>query len=187
MQKAERIRNWVGSGSPWVWLSAGMVSLNLVMVFGLLLLIATRGLGHFWPASIEAITINEPDGESRTLLGNVVEHEIVTAARVRGRGDFVPEGVEFVTRYLRKIGNRDISGADFVWINEPDISARTMPRDMFIAERDEWGDFYGYLVSVERDGGTVASGDEAWSALQQAVVEKTALRDRIETIQKRPG
>jgi len=184
MQKAERIRNWVGSGSPWVWLSAGMVSLNLVMVFGLLLLIATRGLGHFWPASIEAITINEPDGESRTLLGNVVEHEIVTAARVRGRGDFVPEGVEFVTRYLRKIGNRDISGADFVWINEPDISARTMPRDMFIAERDEWGDFYGYLVSVERDGATVASGDEAWSALQQAVVEKTALRDRIETIQK---
>jgi phosphate transport system permease protein len=179
-----KIRNWVGSGSPWVWLSAGMVSLNLVMVFGLLLLIATRGLGHFWPATIEAITINEPDGGSRTLLGNVVEEEIVTAARIRGRGDFVPEGVEFVTRYLLKVGNRDIGGADFVWINEPDISARTMPRDMFITERDEWGDFYGYLVSVERDGATIASGDEAWPALQQALAEKTALRERIKTIQK---
>ncbi len=179
-----KIRNWVGSGSPWVWLSAGMVSLNLVMVFGLLLLIATRGLGHFWPATIEAITINEPDGESRTLLGNIVEEEIVTAARIRGRGDFVPEGVEFVTRYLLKVGNRDIGGADFVWINEPDISARTMPRDMFITERDEWGDFYGYLVSVERDGATIASGDEAWPALQQALAEKTVLRERIKTIQK---
>tara|TARA_R110002096_G_scaffold12899_4_gene45936 strand:- start:5380 stop:7050 length:1671 start_codon:yes stop_codon:yes gene_type:complete len=179
-----KIRNWVGSGSPWVWLSAGMVSLNLVMVFGLLLLIATRGLGHFWPATIEAITINEPDGESRTLLGNIVEEEIVTAARIRGRGDFVPEGVEFVTRYLLKVGNRDIGGADFVWINEPDISARTMPQDMFITERDEWGDFYGYLVSVERDGATIASGDEAWPALQQALAEKTVLRERIKTIQK---
>ena len=184
MFKNGKIRNWVGSGSPWVWLSAGMVSLNLVMVFGLLLLIATRGLGHFWPASIEAINVNEPNGESRTLLGNIVDEEIVTAERVRGRGDFVPEGVEFVTRYLVKIGNRDISGADFVWINEPNITSRTAPEDMFITERDEWGDFYGYLVSVERDGATIASGDGAWSALQDAVAEKTALRDRIKTIQK---
>lgn len=184
MRTTENIRNWVGSGSPWVWLSAGMVSLNLVMVFGLLLLIATRGLGHFWPASIEAITLNEPNGGTRTLLGNIVEHEIVTAARVRGRGDFVPEGVEFVTRYLVKVGNRDIGGADFVWINEPEITSRTTPRDMFVTERDEWGDFYGYLVSVERDGETIASGDDAWSALQQAVTEKNLLRDRIKTIQK---
>lgn len=184
MQATEKIRNWVGSGSPWVWLSAGMVSLNLVMVFGLLLLIATRGLGHFWPASIEAITVNEPNGGTRTLLGNIVDDEIVTAARVRGRGDFVPEGVEFVTRYLVKVGNRDIGGADFVWINEPDISSRTTPRDMFVTERDEWGDFYGYLVSLERDGTTVASGDEAWDALTRAVAEKTELRERIETIQK---
>ncbi|MGR9089679.1 MAG: phosphate ABC transporter permease PstA [Gammaproteobacteria bacterium] len=184
MIKTEEIRAWVSSGSPWVWLSAGMVSLNLVMVFGLLLLIATRGLGHFWPASIEAITVNEPNGESSTLLGNIVDDEIVTAARVRGRGDFVPEDVEFVTRYLVKIGNRDISGADFVWINETDITSRSTPGEMFITERDEWGDFYGYLVSVERDGSTVASGPEAWPALQDAVAETTALREQIETIQK---
>ena len=33
-------RQWMTSGSPWVWFTAGAVSLSLVMVFGLLGLIA---------------------------------------------------------------------------------------------------------------------------------------------------
>jgi len=184
MRRLDSIRTWIGGGSPWVWLSAGMVSLNLVMVFGLLLLIAARGLGHFWPAEVETITVNSVDGTSTTLLGNIVDEEIVSAARVRGRGDFVPEGVEFVTRFLVKVGNRDVTGADFVWVNETDIEARNKPPGMFVAERDEWGNFYGYLERVERDAELVADGEGAWAALQAALGEKTEIREQIEAIEK---
>ena len=51
MQKAS-VSNWFKSGDPWVWLNAGAVAISVIMVIGLLLLIAVRGLGHFWPADI---------------------------------------------------------------------------------------------------------------------------------------
>ena len=39
---------WVGTGSPWVWITAGAVSLSLVMVFGLVsaVLFGLLGLGQ---------------------------------------------------------------------------------------------------------------------------------------------
>ncbi|MDT8283409.1 MAG: phosphate ABC transporter, permease protein PstA, partial [Gammaproteobacteria bacterium] len=45
---------WFRSGTPWIWLNAGAVSIALVAVFGLLLLILFRGMSHFWPANVEA-------------------------------------------------------------------------------------------------------------------------------------
>lgn len=176
---------WVRSGSPWVWLSAGMVSLNLVMVFGLLLLIGVRGLGHFWPAAVQTIELNDPNGTVSTLLGSIVDEETVSAARVRGRGGFVPEGVDIITRYLVKSGNRDISGADFSWVNEPDIKSRSRPVDAIVIERDEWGNFYGFLVDVKQDGKMVAEGDVAWGALQSSIARKADLRDQIHRIEKK--
>ena len=43
---------WLASGRPWVWLTAGAVSVSLIMVCGLLLLITLRGMGHFWPSDV---------------------------------------------------------------------------------------------------------------------------------------
>ena len=46
------MKAWFKSGSPWIWMTAGAVSINLLLVLCLLILIAIRGLGHFWPADI---------------------------------------------------------------------------------------------------------------------------------------
>lgn len=176
---------WVRSGSPWVWLSAGMVSLNLVMVFGLLLLIAVRGLGHFWPAAVQSIELNERNGPVSTLLGNIVDEEKVSAGRVRDRGGFVPDGVEIISRHLIKSGNRDIAGADFRWVNDTDVLSRSTPRDAVVLERDEWGNFYGFLIDVKQHGKVVADGDRAWSVLQQSIARKTELEAQIHRIEKK--
>ena len=77
-----------------------MVSLNLVMVFGLLALIAFRGLGHFWPAEVVSFQLQAQGEQARVLLGSVVDEEQVTAQRVRDTGFEVPDNVELVTRYL---------------------------------------------------------------------------------------
>lgn len=177
------LRKWIGTGSPWVWLSAGMVSLNLVMVFGLLALIALRGLGHFWPAEVTQLQMSANAGDPGLILGSIVDSEEVTAKRVRDTGAIVPEDVDLVTRYLVKVGNRDVTGADFVWVNETDIEKQTFPADPLVIERNEWGNFYGFLSATERAGKTY-TGEEAWRALRESLGAKQKLDDEIEEIEK---
>ena len=55
-------KTWFKSGSPWIWWNAAAVSVSLIMVFGLLALIAVRGLGHYWPADIVQWQVKEADG-----------------------------------------------------------------------------------------------------------------------------
>lgn len=183
MSRLKSFDKWIGTGSPWVWLSAGMVSLNLIMVFGLLALIAARGLGHFWPAEVISFELRDSAGASQTLLGTIADEEQVTAQRVRDTGIEVPADVELVTRYLIKVGNRDISGADFVWINDLDIVAQSKPRSVVVIERQEWGNFYGFLSSVEKLQRNDTT-DDTWKALSESLQSKLVLDKEIEEIEK---
>ena len=64
--------SWFKSGSPWVWLNAGAVSISLVMVVGLLGLIAVRGLSHFWPADLMEVGYQEPEQQAIVLIGEMI-------------------------------------------------------------------------------------------------------------------
>ncbi|MGR8947853.1 MAG: phosphate ABC transporter permease PstA [Gammaproteobacteria bacterium] len=183
MSTVASVKKWIGTGSPWVWLSAGMVSLNLVMVFGLLALIAFRGLGHFWPAEVAEFKLQRANGETHTLLGTIVDEEEVTAQRVRDTGVKVPEELTLVSRYLIKVGNRDITGADFVWINELEIIDVSKSKDALVLEREEWGNFYGYLKEVKH-GEQQSGADSPWQQLTDALERKNELRDEIERIER---
>ena len=52
---SQNFKAFMSSGTPWVWLNAGAVAISMIMVVGLLLLIASRGLGHFWPKTMYEI------------------------------------------------------------------------------------------------------------------------------------
>ena len=84
---------WLASGNPWIWLTAGAVSLSLVMVCGLLVLIAANGLAHFWPRQVALVTLQNAAGEQEILLGERVDEEYVSATRVRESGVVFPEGM----------------------------------------------------------------------------------------------
>jgi len=184
MTKSTSIKTWFDSGKPWVWLNAGAVSISLVMVVGLLLLIAVRGLSHFWPADIKQISYQEPGQESITLIGEKVDHESVPAARLAISGVELPEGQDFAQRTLLKVGNRDYFGLDFRWINDPWIQDVTYPEGLLAVERREWGNFYGYLVNVKQQGEVVADGDNAWDEFQQRLERSNDLVSQIKSIEK---
>jgi phosphate transport system permease protein len=171
---------WLRSGLPWIWLTAGTVSLSLIMVFGLLFLITVRGMGHFWPQDVAELDLS--DGSR--VLGEFVERETVTAARVRALGIDVPAHREFVDRYLLKVGNRDVGGADFRWLNDTDIAVTHYPEDVFVAERSEWGNFYGYVIGIREDGQMLDSGVELWSEIARRMARKRELAERIKDIEK---
>ncbi|MGE0486754.1 MAG: phosphate ABC transporter permease PstA [Gammaproteobacteria bacterium] len=173
------LREWMASGQPWIWLTAGTVSVSLIMVVGLLALITLRGMGHFWPAPVAELTLR--DGSR--MLGEYADHETVTAARVRDLGTEVPVEREFVERFLLKVGNRDVSGADFRWVNDIDVAAARYPTDVFVAEREEWGNFYGFVDGIREGDTAISISGEPWPEIEARLARKRELARRIATIE----
>ncbi len=178
------LTSWFKSGAPWVWLSAGAVSISLIMVFGLLFLIAARGLGYFWPADIVELQYKENADKVVMVAGEIQGRETVSAERARQAGEKFAEDVEEVERWLLKVGNRDVTGLDFRWVNTHNIEKESYPENMIAAERREWGNLYGRLVAVKEAGKTVAEGDAAWDVLRARLQRANDLFGDIRDIQK---
>lgn len=178
------ITGWYKSGMPWVWLNAGAVSISIIMVFGLLGLIAMRGLGHFWPTSIAELQYKEFDGSVIRLVGEFHDSEMVPVQRLIDAGITPPEGVEDVTRHLFKLGNREINGQDFRWLIGENIQSKNLPEELLTIERHEWGNFYGYLHEVKENGVLVASGQGAYEALLDRLDYVVELHDQIRDLEK---
>ncbi len=178
------VKTWWKSGTQWVWMSAGAVSISMVMVFGLLLLIAIRGLGYFWPTDIAQMDYRERDGSVVQLIGEYHDTELVSASRLRSAGYNISTDDEFITRYLLKTGNRDVTGIDFKTIIKPNIIKQDYPGKIIAVERREWGNFYGYLLDVKENGKVVATDEAAPEALNKRLERATDLYDRIREIEK---
>ena len=178
------MRTWFKSGAPWIWLNASAVSVSLIMVAGLLGLIAARGLGHFWPADIAELEYRQADGQTVRMIGEIREQEDVPRERLVSAGMTVPEGVETIRRVQLKVGNRDVTGLDFTWILGSDIQSERYPEALVVIERREWGNFYGYVREVHEAGATVASGAQAWDALNVRLQRAADLFEQIRTIER---
>jgi phosphate transport system permease protein len=179
------MRNWFKTDAPWVWLNAGALALSVFMVVGLLGLIAVRGFAHFWPGEIVTTTWTSATGEQRTVLGEVVDDEVLTAIAAKEAGIKVAEGETFVRRFLFKQGNRDMGGRDFMWYMEAQLGTDwQMPREAMMLERREWGNFYGFPVAVKESGQVVASGEQTWPELLTRLERSNELFDRIRAIER---
>lgn len=184
--KQHNMKSWFKSGSPWIWMNAGAVSIAIIMTLGLLAVIATRGLAHFWPADIIEASYQIPGEEAKIMAGEVVQKEEIPRARLASAGLPVNvEGGEFMTRELLKVGNRDLYGADFSWVVGEWLSEQRKPETLTAFERREWGNFYGYLINVKEDGKLVAEGDAAWPELQKRIERVDDLHGQIVQLEKR--
>jgi len=178
------IKNWFTSGSPWIWLNAGAVSISIIMVIGLLALIAVRGLGHFWPADIAEFDYQQRDNQQVKLIGEFISEEQATVENLRDSGYVMPFATGYITRHLVKVGNRDVGGLDFRWVIAPHIKNLHYPNTLIAIERREWGNFYGYIDSFSEQGQVMAQGESAWSLLQQQLKRSDELFAKIRTIEK---
>ncbi|MGM0594115.1 MAG: phosphate ABC transporter permease PstA [Pseudomonadota bacterium] len=178
------LKQWFASGKPWVWLNAGAVSVSIIMVVALLALIAVRGLGHFWAKPIMEAEYQQQDGRSVRLIGELHDSEEVPLERLNDSRIQPREGQETATRLLLKTGNRDTLGLDFRWVLASQLEERRYPEALVAIERYEWGNFYGYLREVRRDGEVVARDGAAWKALQPLLERAERLREAIHAIER---
>ena len=179
----KNLRKWIASGAPWVWLNAAAVSCCILLVLGLLTLIAIPGLGHFWPAEVREIQLPGPDGVKTAVAGQVRDREEVAAERLRESGTAIPEGDVTASRFLLKVGNRDLTGQDFVWIPEFNVLADSRPQGLAVIERLEWGDFIGYLKGIRQSGEWVTRTD-AWADFHQRLARVDELRNQVDELEK---
>src|SRR6188508_1956753 len=109
-------REFLRRGDPAIWLAGSALGFCLLMIVGMIGLILVNGLGFFWPKPLVELTLE--DGE--VVLGEIVKREQMPAAMRASAGDH---------RLQLKLGNRDITGMDFRWIDESSIVKRAMPAD----------------------------------------------------------
>lgn len=184
--KKDSLNSWFKSGAPGVWISGGSVAIAVIMTIGLLAVIAVRGLGHFWPADLIQASYNVPGQPAHVVVGEVVQKEEVPRARLKGAGLPVPDdGPEFMTRELIKVGNRDLNGSDFTWVVGEWLVDQQRPAELIALERREWGNFYGYLVSVKENGKVVAEGQAAWAELQNRLARSEKLARDLQSLEKK--
>ncbi|HXH27732.1 MAG TPA: phosphate ABC transporter permease PstA [Candidatus Polarisedimenticolia bacterium] len=162
------------SGEPFIWLTGGALAVSLLLVAGLILLVLVNGLGYFWPANL--VRLDLKDG--RTVLGRVTEREAIPDP------DAAP-GTPVRHRIQVKQGNRDLYGADFLWIDEDAILHRSLPSDAVAIERREWGDLYGTLHEMRVGDTVVARGpEEVWRDLQKELPGALRLVRRIRALER---
>ncbi len=137
---------WWRRGSAFVWLTGGTLAFALLMISGLVGFIAWKGLGFFWPSPL--VQLQTAEGP---VLGVVQAREAATAEN--------PAKVQL------RVGNRDLYGQDFRWIEAAAIQAETRPSDAVLVERKEYGAFLGRVRELRRDGRCLASGPEALERL----------------------
>ncbi len=178
------MKQWIKSGAPWVWLTAGSVSISIIMVVGLLVMIAIRGLGHFWPADVVMVDYEQEPGTIVSVMGEITDEELVPIQRVRDSGIALDSDELEIGRQLFKVGNRDVGGLDFRWLVTPLIQSQQRPENVVVLERTEWGNFYGFPHSVLENGKVVAEGDAAWNELEKRIERAINLREAIHEIEK---
>jgi len=145
------------SGESFIWLTGGALAVSLAMVGGLVCLILANGLGFFWPSAVVRLTLTD----GTVLLGQVAQRE-----RIPQPG--APPGTPERYRIQLKVGNRDLYGADFLWVEEAKIGRRETPPEAVVIERQEWGDLFGVIAAVKEGERVVAQGPETGRTALQA-------------------
>lgn len=177
------MNNWFKSGSAWVWMTAGAVSISLVSVLGLLLLIAWRGLIFFWPTDISEFEILQ-NGKTTTIIGEIYESEQVPVSRLKLNNVVLPPNLqqESLSRYLIKTGNREFVDLDFRWLLETEIKSSDKPTGIAKFERRKNGNFYGYVEQVVEDGNPITD-EHRIAKLEQLIARAIELKGKVSAIQ----
>ena len=173
---------WLKSGAPWVWLTAGAVSISVLSVLGLLLLIGWNGLAYFWPAPLYQWETEQ--GEK--LIGQVYSQEYVPISHFKEEVSRIPKksiDSGLIKRISIKSANRALYGSDFISLLDVELNEPTTPSDLLVIERASDGDFYGRPLSYYSSVGSVDKNTQ--KALVVGLVKAKMLRDDIDYLIKR--
>lgn len=179
------MKHWVKSGSPWIWLTAGSVTVSLLALLGIMLLLAGQGMRYFWPSPVYQFELNQSAAGPVMMIGELYQQQSLPRRQLQESGVALPPGnAQSFERYLIKVGNRESEGQDFRTLLASDILRQSTPRDLLVLERNSNGTAYGYLAGMLEDGQPL-TGRNINQALQQRLPQIAALSRQAHDIQFR--
>jgi phosphate transport system permease protein len=172
-----------GTGLTGISLTAlcgGALAACLLLVATIIIVLAVNGLSYFWQRPVWQIEL----ADGTALLGEIHEREQVPD--LTGVESGIDE-TEDAYRIRLKLGNRDLRGNDFEWIDEDRIVGRSLPTDAIVLERREWGNFYGFADALIRAGERVPRQATGFPDLVERVLsEKREQREEVESFERGP-
>lgn len=180
-------RTHAAAGEPFVWLTAAGLAIGVLMIVALLGVILFNGLPVFWPSRVVSVELR-PGVEpvlpgARTILGEVVTTRLRSTPILQEDGTLAEDQTEI--QFF--VGNKEVYGFGFVYIDRRDLEAFDYPVGVMAIERIEHGDAFGFPVALLHESGERISADdpEFDQRLQRAIREVSDRRREIERIEKR--
>ncbi|AFH49606.1 Phosphate transport system permease protein [Ignavibacterium album JCM 16511] len=170
------MKKYFRSGEIFIWFTGMGLGLSLIMITGLLFLIVVNGKDYFWAS--ELVQITRTDGSKQ--LGEIVKEEPIPNLNL-------PDSLwnKGLMRMQMKIGNRDLYGFDFQWIDEREIKNTDLPKFASTIERIEFGNFYGFVKEILVDGDVKVKGEEEIAKKIGSYLDITSsIRNEIKDIEK---
>lgn len=144
------MKNYWRTGEPCVWGTGAALAITLLIAATLIVVIMINGLGVFWPSTLERLELSD----GTVALGEQIQRE----------ADYQSDG--FRRQY--KVANRDLYGLDFRWIDEANIVSSSRPEEAIVLEREEYGNFFGFLKQLNLGDMETASTASLYDALLAA-------------------
>ncbi|MHA6307431.1 phosphate ABC transporter permease PstA [Hafnia paralvei] len=166
---------WMSSGRPWIWLSAGAVTISLLALIGLIVLLAGQGMRYFWPHSVYEFELKS----GQHIIGERYGITQVPRQQLLDAGvKLAPNAPAQLSRFLIKIGNREWENQDFLVVMAEDINHTRKPKELLVLEREHNGNAYGYLVGLLENGQPLV-GREIVRDLERRIARTKELSQKI--------
>ncbi|MBU0728230.1 MAG: phosphate ABC transporter permease PstA [Proteobacteria bacterium] len=162
------MKNFFRRGEPFIWASGLSLAAIISMTILLIGVVIYNGMTVFWPHRLVEYTL--ADGQK--YLG-----EISRTEKSDGK----------ITQIQLKIGNRDLYSLDFKWFAKDNLTKQTYPEAAFALERQEYGNFYGYLKAIRAPSYTkdIPEADFSLHILQESLGGIAHFQEEKETLEKR--
>jgi len=138
-----RNKSLMKNGELFIWLTGLGLGVSIIMIAGLLFLIFSKSTDYYYPKELVKIIRSE----DFTVIGQKYKEEDVPKSDESDSS----KRISHIRKQI-KIGNRDLYGFDFIWIDQRDIVSLTCPKNAAVIERTEYGNFYGFVKSINIDG-----------------------------------
>ncbi len=143
-------------GLAGTWTAAVATGVVLALLAVLVVIVTVNAVAWFWPSPVLEVELD--DGS--TLVG-------VSSGREPD-----PTSAEERWQVRLKVGNRDLDGRDFVWVDEDSIVSVRRPDDLVRVIRSEYGDAFGRIVAAAGPEGEALPTDSRRAL--QALLERGA-------------
>ncbi|MFM8573204.1 MAG: hypothetical protein ACKOAU_16530, partial [Pirellula sp.] len=113
-------------GEPMVWLSGGMFAIACLMILSLLAFVLWQGLWTLWPRQYSIYSLKD---------GRLIAGELYSSQTEDNQKKL----------YLRT-GNYDVTNRHFSYVSSLELTGEASWADpeLWLVERKEWGNLYGY-------------------------------------------